>query len=164
MADFTSDFQSFKQSFSFLDMESLTQFTELNPCLIDNSAMNYQSFLSSSIDNFFGNQAQAIPGHSGGNLQSPASVFQPLLTAKTELVHESKKRKALDASKSTSFGNSLSSPQVSETEVERRNVNIHVILSKLFLSSFSFSCFWVLISIRLLDWYAGFRKREKSKT
>ncbi|KAK5802922.1 Transcription factor BEE 1 -like protein [Gossypium arboreum] len=120
MADFTSDFQSFKQSFSFLDMESLNHFTELNPRLLDNSVMNYQSFLPSSIDNFF-SQAQAIPGHEGGNLQSSASVFQPLLTAKTELIHESKKRKALDVSKSSSFGNSLSSPQVSETEVKRRN-------------------------------------------
>ncbi|TYH52901.1 hypothetical protein ES332_D09G060700v1 [Gossypium tomentosum] len=121
MADFTSDFQSFKQSFSFLDMESLNHFTELNPRLLDNSVMNYQSFLPSSIDNFFSNQAQAIPGHEGGNLQSTASVFQPLLSAKTELIHESMKRKALDVSKSSSFGNSLSSPQVSEAEVKRRN-------------------------------------------
>ncbi|XWS60953.1 hypothetical protein CRYUN_Cryun07bG0083400 [Craigia yunnanensis] len=130
MADFTSDFQSFKQSFSLLDidptMESLNQFTELNQSVIDNSALNYQSFVPFSSDNFFNNQAPEIPGSWGDNLpgfihhsnQSSVSVAQPIVTAKTEF-HESKKRKALDVSEISS-GNS-SSPHVSKSGIKRRN-------------------------------------------
>ncbi|EOY21045.1 BR enhanced expression 1 [Theobroma cacao] len=132
MADFTSDFQSFKQSFSFLDidpaMESLNQFAELSPGVIDNSALNFQSFLPFSNDSFFSNQAPEIPGNNWGenlpgfihhsNQSSVVSVAQPTVTSKTEF-HESKKRKALDVSESSS-GNS-SSPQVSESGIKRRN-------------------------------------------
>ncbi|GMI75461.1 BR enhanced expression 3 [Hibiscus trionum] len=114
----------FKHSFSFSDidppMDSLNQFTELNTGLIDYSLLNYQSFFPSSFDNFFSNQTQAIPGDvSRENLQSSMSVVQPNVTAKTEL-HESKKRKALDASKDSS-GNYSSSPRVSQSENKRRN-------------------------------------------
>ncbi|XVF09583.1 hypothetical protein REPUB_Repub07fG0106800 [Reevesia pubescens] len=132
MADFTSDLQSFKQSFSFLDIdptiEPLNQFSELNPSVIDSSALNYQSsFLPFSNDSFFSNQAPEIPGNWGENLpgfihhsnHSSVSVAQPIVTAKTEF-HESKKRKAFDVSESCS-GNS-SSPQVSDCGmIKRRN-------------------------------------------
>ncbi|KAL4362055.1 hypothetical protein GQ457_04G012300 [Hibiscus cannabinus] len=109
MADFTSNLHSFKHSFSFLDidppMDSLDQFTELNPSLVDNSVLNYQSIFPSSFDNLFSNQTQVVPGDvSGGDLQS-----QPIV-AKTEF-HESNKRKSLD-------GNCSSSPRVSQ---KRRN-------------------------------------------
>ncbi|KAE8667784.1 Transcription factor BEE 3 [Hibiscus syriacus] len=76
-------------------MESLNQYTELNPSLIDNSVLNYQSFLPG---NLFSNQTQAIPGV---NLQSSVSVVHPNVTANTEF-HESKKRKALDVFKGSS--------------------------------------------------------------
>ncbi|KAE8729894.1 Transcription factor BEE 3 [Hibiscus syriacus] len=94
-------------------MESLSQFTELNPRLMDNSLLNYQSFLP---DNIFSNQAQAIPG---GNLQSSVSVVQPIVTAKTEF-HESNKRKVSDVFKGCS-GNYSSSPQISQSENKRKN-------------------------------------------
>ncbi|XVF12304.1 hypothetical protein REPUB_Repub08aG0104500 [Reevesia pubescens] len=132
MADFTSDLQSFKQPFSFLDidptMESLNQFGELNQSVIDNSALNYQSsYLQPfSNDNFFSNEAPEIPGNWGENLpgfvhhsnQSSVSVAEPIVTSKTEF-HESKKRKALDVSESSS--GISSSPQVSESGIKRRN-------------------------------------------
>ncbi|KAK9045296.1 hypothetical protein V6N11_059183 [Hibiscus sabdariffa] len=91
-------------------MDSLDQFPELNPSLVDNSVLNYQSFFPSSFDNFFSNQTQVVPGDV---LQSAVSVVQPIVTAKTEF-HESKKRKALD-------GNYSSSPRVSQSENKRRN-------------------------------------------
>ncbi|XWS50740.1 hypothetical protein CRYUN_Cryun12cG0113300 [Craigia yunnanensis] len=129
MADFTSDLQSFKQSFAFLDidptMESLNQFAELNQSVIDNSALNFQSFLSHN--SFFNNQAPEIPDDCRENLpgfihhsnQGSVSVAdQPIFTAKTEF-HESKKRKALDVSECSS-GNS-SSPRVSESGIKRKN-------------------------------------------
>ncbi|XP_022735381.1 transcription factor BEE 1-like isoform X1 [Durio zibethinus] len=130
MADFTSDSQNFKQSFSFLDidptMESLTQFTELNQSVVDNSSLNYQSFLPFSGDNFFSGQAPEILQNWGDNLpgfihhsnHSSVSVAQPIVTARTEF-HESKKRKALDVLESSS-GNS-SCPRVSESGIKRRN-------------------------------------------
>ena len=72
MADFTSDLQSFKQSFSFLDidptMESLNQFAELNQSVIDNSALNFQSFLPYSHNSFFSNQAPEITSNCRENL------------------------------------------------------------------------------------------------
>ncbi|XP_022738210.1 transcription factor BEE 3-like [Durio zibethinus] len=129
MDDFTSGLQSFKQSFSFLDidptMESVNQFAKRNSSVIDNSVLNYQS-LPFSNDNFFSNQASSIPGNWGENLpgfvhhsnHSSVSVAQPIVTAKTEF-QESKKRKALGVSESSS-GNS-SSPQVSESEIKGRS-------------------------------------------
>ncbi|XP_022774861.1 transcription factor BEE 3-like [Durio zibethinus] len=130
MADFTSDLQNFKQSFSFLDidptMESLNQFAELNQSVIDNSALNFQSFLPFSNDSFFSNEAPEIPGNWRENLpdfinysnQGSVSVAHPVVTAKTEF-YESKKRKALDISECTS-GSSYSR-QVSESGIKRRN-------------------------------------------
>ena len=154
MADFTSDLQSFKQSFSFLDidptMEPLNDFTELNQSVIDNSALNYQSFLPFFSDNLFSNEAPEIPGNWGDNLpgfihhsnQGSASVAdQPIFTTKTEF-HESKKRKALNVSECSS-GNS-SSPQVSESGIKRRNVRIKYVQSFFPFQFFLSLCLFVL--------------------
>ncbi|KAE8719744.1 Transcription factor BEE 3 [Hibiscus syriacus] len=108
-------------------MESLNQFTELNPSLIDNSVLNYQRYLP---DNFFSNQTQAIPG---GNLQSSVSVVHPTVTAKTEF-RESKKRKAFDVFKGSSGNHSSSSQNSSrgkrakgaEKEMEKPKEVVHV--------------------------------------
>ena len=153
MADFTSDLQSFKQSFSFLDidptMESLNQFAELNQSVIDNSALNFQSFLPFSHNSFFSNQAPEIPDNRRENLpgfihhsnQGSASVAdQPIFTTKTEF-HESKKRKALNVSECSS-GNS-SSPQVSESGIKRKNVSRCYVQSIFAIPNF----FWGLISL-----------------
>ncbi|OMO50833.1 hypothetical protein COLO4_37877 [Corchorus olitorius] len=144
MADFTSDLQGFKQSFSFLDidpsaMESLNHFGELNQSVnLDNnssSALNFQSFLPFSNDNFFssnqsvhGNWSENLPANFVQQMNSSVSVAlahnnnQPaVVTAKTEMFHEScKKRKALDIVSESSSGIS-SSPQVSESGPKRRN-------------------------------------------
>ncbi|XWS37645.1 hypothetical protein CRYUN_Cryun19dG0062700 [Craigia yunnanensis] len=135
MADFTSDLQNFKQPFSFLEidptMESLNQFAEINQSVIDNSALNFQSFLPFSYYSFFSNQEPEIPGNCRENLpgfihhsdkgSTSLSVAQSIVTAKTEYFHESKKRKDMDVSECSS-GNS-SSPQVFESEIKTRNVS-----------------------------------------
>ncbi|XVE64046.1 hypothetical protein DITRI_Ditri07aG0069800 [Diplodiscus trichospermus] len=130
MADFTSDYQNFNKSFSFLDidpiMEPNHQFAELNQSIIDNSALYFQSFLPCSNDSFFSNQAPEIQGNWRENMQDfihhsnqdPVSVAKPIVTAKSEF-HESNKRKALDVSECSS-GNS-SSPLVAETGIKKRN-------------------------------------------
>ncbi|XVF50570.1 hypothetical protein PTKIN_Ptkin04bG0111700 [Pterospermum kingtungense] len=138
MDRFTSDLQSFKQSFSFLDiddpipttMESPDQFTHLNhnhQSVIENTALNYQSFLPFSSDNLLSNPAIEIPSNWSDNLpafihhstHSSVSAAQPInITAKTEF-QESKKRKSLDLSETSSRNSS--SPQVPQTGIKRRN-------------------------------------------
>ncbi|KAG4184527.1 hypothetical protein ERO13_A09G177000v2 [Gossypium hirsutum] len=126
MADFTTDMQNFKQSFSFMDidpptMESpLNQYGgELNQSVIDNSALNFQTFFPFSNETFFSNQVAEIAGNCRAN---PPSYFHDsnhkgsittlsvahssFVTSRNEF-HDSNKRKSLDLSES-SHGNSSS--------------------------------------------------------
>ncbi|KAE8658606.1 bHLH137 protein [Hibiscus syriacus] len=134
MADFTSDLQNFKYSFSFLDTDPTAMESSLggvlNQSVIDNSfALNFQSFFPFSNDSFFSNQGAEIPGNCRENppgffhdtnqgLAAALSVSRsPIVTAKNEF-QESNKRKSLDVSESSS-GNS-SSPQTFESCIKRR--------------------------------------------
>ncbi|KAE8724003.1 Transcription factor bHLH62 [Hibiscus syriacus] len=136
MADFTSELQNFKQSFSFLDIDPTTVESSLcgvlNQGVIDNSsALNFQTFFPFSNESFFGNQAAEIPGNcrenppgffhdtnQGLTAAFPVSQSVPIVAAKNEF-HESNKRKSSDVSASSS-GNS-SSPQPLESWTKRRN-------------------------------------------
>ncbi|KAK8490132.1 hypothetical protein V6N13_097278 [Hibiscus sabdariffa] len=136
MADFTSDLQNFKQSFSFLDIDPTTMEPSLggvlNHSVLDNpAAMNFQSLFPFSNESFFGNQGAGIPGNCRENppgffhdtnqgLTAALSVSQsvPIVTAKNEF-HGSNKRKSLDVSESSS-GNS-SSPHTFQSWTKRRN-------------------------------------------
>ncbi|GMI96352.1 BR enhanced expression 3 [Hibiscus trionum] len=127
MADFTSDLQNFKQSFSFLDIDSKTMESSLvgvlNQSVIDNSVpLNFQSFFPFSNESFFTNQGAEIPGNCREN---PPGFFHDTnqgltaaLTAKNEFQGKNK-RKSLDVSESSS-GNS-SSPQTFESWIKKRN-------------------------------------------
>ncbi|XP_039062108.1 transcription factor BEE 3-like [Hibiscus syriacus] len=136
MADFTSDLQNFKQSFSFLDIDPTAMESSLagvlNQSVIDDSsALNFQSFFPFSNQSFFNNQGAEILGNCRENLPgffhdtnqglaAALSVSQsPIATAKREFLQENNKRKSLDVSESSS-GNS-SSPQAFESRIKRRN-------------------------------------------
>ncbi|GMI71536.1 BR enhanced expression 3 [Hibiscus trionum] len=130
MADFTSDLQNFKQSFSFLDIDPTTMESSLggvlNHSVIDNpAAMNFQSLFPFSNESFFSNQSAEIPGNCRENphgffhdTNQGLTAVLPIVTAKNEF-HESNKRKSLDVSESSS-GNSTS-PQPFQSWTKRRN-------------------------------------------
>ncbi|KAG8484162.1 hypothetical protein CXB51_022901 [Gossypium anomalum] len=127
MADFTTDMQNFKQSFSFMDIDPATMDSpvlnqyggELNQSVIDNSALNFQTFFPFSNETFFSNQVAEIAGNCRAN---PLSYFHDsnhkgsittlsvahssFVTSRNEF-HDSNKRKSLDLSES-SYGNSSS--------------------------------------------------------
>ncbi|XP_015882980.3 transcription factor BEE 3 [Ziziphus jujuba] len=129
MADFTADLQSFKSSFPCLDidpnMELIHQFAGISPSVLDNSNLNFQTLLPFSNDNFFGNQTAELPvnlaenflGIVNQNNQNHAAPFPQLTPAGNEF-QESKKRKIMEISESSSAN---SSPQVSETGMKRKN-------------------------------------------
>lgn len=89
MAEFTSDFQSFRPSFPFLDiidhMELMNQFKG------DNTILNMQNFMMPfSNDSFLGSSEAQFPGNF-----SAASVSLPISSPEYETHHhEGKKRKA----------------------------------------------------------------------
>ncbi|KAL4297436.1 hypothetical protein GQ457_12G007680 [Hibiscus cannabinus] len=140
MADFTSDLQNFKQSFSFSDIDPTTMESSLvgvlNQSVIDNpaaaAALNFQSFFPFSHESFFfSNQGAEIPGNcrenpsgffhdtnQGLTAAAPSVSQSPIVTAKNEF-QESNKRKSLDVSESSS-GNSIS-PQNFESWIKKRN-------------------------------------------
>ncbi|PNT09623.1 hypothetical protein POPTR_012G055700v4 [Populus trichocarpa] len=134
MADFTADLQSFRPPFPFLDIDpsmvALSQFTEVSQAILDNpSVNNIHSFMPFTSDNFFSHQAPEFPGNLAEgfagifhqNDQNVMPVSQPFTTPGNESeFQESKKRKAMDVSESSSMN---SSPQVSESGSKRRNVN-----------------------------------------
>lgn len=132
MADFTADLASFRPSFPILDfdpsMEQINQFTEINQTILDNSNMNFHSFMPFNNDNFFSPQAPEFPGNLAEsfpaifhqNNQNVMPVSHPTTIPGNEMeFHESKKRKAMDVSESSSMN---SSPQVSDSGVKRKNV------------------------------------------
>lgn len=146
MADFTADLQSFRPSFPFLDidpnMEPTTQFTEVNPAILENinnptfNSHDSSSFMPFTNDNFFSHQTPEFPGslaesfpavfHQSNiqnNAMSAVSHHQPITTttgSECELLLDSKKRKAImDVSESSSMN---SSPQVSDRGTKTRNV------------------------------------------
>lgn len=153
MADFTADLQSFKSSFPCLDidpnMELIHQFAGISPSVLDNSNLNFQTLLPFSNDNFFGNQTAELPvnlaenflGIVNQNNQNHAAPFPQLTPAGNEF-QESKKRKIMEISESSSAN---SSPQVSETGMKRKNVTI---------SFFSFQSVFALIFHFLIILYA----------
>ncbi|KVH90431.1 transcription factor bHLH75-like [Cynara cardunculus var. scolymus] len=123
MEGFTSNFHSFKPSFSFIDvdqnMELLNQFS----IQYDNPSMSSQNFMGFSNDNFFSQQVLPPPDYQF------MQTFQPVFQ------HEKKnvmvipepvplgpvvngKRKATDVSASSS-GNSSPNP-VSENEIDEK--------------------------------------------
>ncbi|KAK9278367.1 hypothetical protein L1049_027932 [Liquidambar formosana] len=126
----TRKLQSLKPSYPFLEvdpnMELVNQFTELNPTVLDSPNLNYHSFMGFSNDTFFSHQTPEFPGNLEENFpgifhlneQNVMPVAQPIVS-EGNYCHESKKRKAMDVSESSS-GNS-SSP-VSETGIKRKNV------------------------------------------
>ncbi|KAJ4827214.1 hypothetical protein Tsubulata_040202 [Turnera subulata] len=134
MADFTADLQSFRPSFPFFDvdqgMEPMNQFIDINPTILENSNLNFHSFMPySTSDNFFsqqapefpGNLAESLPGMFNKSNQSVVAVSQlvPIVAPGNESeIVENKKRKAVDASESSSLN---SSPQVSECGSGRKN-------------------------------------------
>ncbi|KAA8542714.1 hypothetical protein F0562_023787 [Nyssa sinensis] len=131
--------QNFKPSFSFLDfdpnVELLNHFPDLNPSVLDNPNLNFQGFMGFSNDNFLVQQAPEFPGNL---IESFPGIFypddksvvlasEPIVSAGSDF-HESKKRKAMDVSESSS-GNS--SPLVSENGIKRKNVRRGKINEKL---------------------------------
>jgi len=167
MADFTADLQSFRPPFPFLDIDpsmvALSQFTEVSQAILDNpSVNNIHSFMPFTSDNFFSHQAPEFPGNLAEgfagifhqNDQNVMPVSQPFTTPGNESeFQESKKRKAMDVSESSSMN---SSPQVSEIGSKRRNVNV---LNQLSNSTFlaTVCLFWSLIFVHLLGnrtWWA----------
>ncbi|XP_025015386.2 transcription factor BEE 1 [Ricinus communis] len=142
MADFTSDVQGFRPSFPFLDhidpnLEPINQFSDINQSILENSSLNtFQSFLPFSSNNFFSHNHQAVvaaefPGNLADNFPAifnqynsqnamPVSSHQLISTPGTDQSEflETKKRKALDVSESSSFN---SSPQVSENGKGKNN-------------------------------------------
>ncbi|KAF8407801.1 hypothetical protein HHK36_006937 [Tetracentron sinense] len=129
MAAFTGDLLSFKPSLPFLEMDSniemLNQFPELNPSVLEISNLNIQSFMDFSKDNFLAQHQPEFPVNFAHNLpgllhpagQNVMPVAQSVALA-GDVSHESKKRKSMAVSKSSSR---KSSPPVSETGVDGDN-------------------------------------------
>ncbi|CAK9167829.1 unnamed protein product [Ilex paraguariensis] len=128
MADFTSNFQCFEPSIPFLDadpnMELINHFPELNPSAIESSNLNFQNFMGFSNDNFIakqlpefgGNLAENFPGFFPHDHKNVAPVSEPIVYRVDS--HESKKRKHIDVSESSS---GYSSPPASENGIKRKN-------------------------------------------
>ncbi|KAJ8753730.1 hypothetical protein K2173_026406 [Erythroxylum novogranatense] len=133
MADFSADVQSLRPSCPFLDidlsLEPITQFTEINHTMLDNSSLNYHNFLPFSSDNLYTHQAPEFPGNVADNLsdvfqgsnssQNVIPVSDPVgaPASESEIV-DCRKRRAADVSESSSFN---SSPQVSESGTKMKN-------------------------------------------
>ncbi|GLU13000.1 hypothetical protein SLE2022_296500 [Rubroshorea leprosula] len=133
MADFPADLQSFRHSVPYLGidpifMEPINQFAGISQNTLQNSTLNLQDFMPnfSSNGSPFSLQAPDFPGNwtenfqsiiSPGNQQNTVAVSHPIMTEQKKF-HESKKRKAMDLSESSS-GNS--SPRVSGSGIKRRN-------------------------------------------
>ncbi|KAK3007497.1 hypothetical protein RJ639_014696 [Escallonia herrerae] len=126
MADFSSNLQSLKPSFSFLNfdpnMELMSQFAGLNSSIVENSTLNFQSFFGFSNDTLCTQQVPDFPGYLAENFPS---IFHPdeknVLPVSGPVgddVRQSKKRKATQYSETSS---GISSPLVSENEIERNN-------------------------------------------
>lgn len=130
MAQFTEDFQSFRPSFPFLDidpsMELINQFIGMNPHVLDNSHVNMQNLMPFSTDSFFGSQEPDFPGnlegsfpglgHNVNNNALPVSL--PNFQAENE-IHEGKKRKTMDIPETSSAN---STPAASESGIKIKNV------------------------------------------
>lgn len=138
MADFTSDLQSFRSSFPFVDIdpaiEPINQFSEINQTNLN----SFQGFLPFSNDNFLGQQtvpefpgnlAENFPGifqhninNRNSNVDVPSASYQaiPSVTNYND-PSDSKKRKAVDVVSESSSMNS--SPQVSRSGIKRKNVS-----------------------------------------
>ncbi|KAK2987524.1 hypothetical protein RJ640_030193 [Escallonia rubra] len=124
MADFSSNLQqSLRPSFSFLsfdpNMELMSQFAGLNPSVVENSTLNFQSFFGFSNENLC---TQHVPDFPGNLAENFPSIFHPdeknVLPVSGPVVQESKKRKATEYSETSS---GISSPLVSENEIGRNN-------------------------------------------
>ncbi|CAK9181741.1 unnamed protein product [Ilex paraguariensis] len=129
MADFTSNLQSFEPSISFLDadpsMGLINQFPELNQIVIESSNLSFQSFMSFSNDNLFTKQLSDFSGNLEENFpcifhhddKNDIPVSGHFVSGGD--FQESKKRKAIDASESSS---GYSTPPASENGITRQNV------------------------------------------
>ncbi|CAK7349713.1 unnamed protein product, partial [Dovyalis caffra] len=118
-----------RQKYIDPSMVAINQFTEVNQGieLVNPSMNNFHSFMPFTSDNFFshqapefpGNLAESFPGIFHQNDQNVVPVSQPFTTPGNESeFQESKKRKAMDVSESSSMN---SSPQVSESGSKKRN-------------------------------------------
>ncbi|CAK9171395.1 unnamed protein product, partial [Ilex paraguariensis] len=128
MADFTSNLQSFEPSISFLDadpsMGLINQFPELNQIVIESSNLSFQSFMSFSNDNLFTKQLSDFSGNLEENFpcifhhddKNDIPVSGHFVSGGD--FQESKKRKAIDASESSS---GYSTPPASENGITRQN-------------------------------------------
>uniref|UniRef100_A0A2C9W036 Uncharacterized protein n=1 Tax=Manihot esculenta TaxID=3983 RepID=A0A2C9W036_MANES len=139
--EFTANLQGFKPSFPFLDtdpnLEPINQFTVVNQTIQQtsnlNSIHNFNMLLSG--DTFFnhqatsaefpGNLADNFPGifhqNNQNNIMPEVSRGHSFSTAGNESeVLESKKRKAMDVSETSSL---KSSPQVSESGKAKNVIN-----------------------------------------
>ncbi|XP_054820368.1 transcription factor BEE 1-like isoform X2 [Prosopis cineraria] len=107
MAEFATDLQAFRSSFHFLDidpsMELINQFTGMRPCVLDNSALHFQSLISFSCDTslaspqpqFERKLEEIFPSLVHHVNHNAVPVSSPNFPGENE-VHESKKRKPTD--------------------------------------------------------------------
>ncbi|KAJ8773071.1 hypothetical protein K2173_028248 [Erythroxylum novogranatense] len=134
MAGFPADLQSFRHSFPFSDidqsMETITQFTEINGDMLDNSSLSCHNFMPYSNLNFYTQQAPEFPGnltenlhavfHQSGSNQNVLPVSKPIGSPANESeTLDGGKRKAKVVSESSPMN---SSPQVSESGIKRKSL------------------------------------------
>ncbi|KAK6925264.1 Myc-type, basic helix-loop-helix (bHLH) domain [Dillenia turbinata] len=122
MAAFTPNFQNLNPLFPYSEIDPNI---ELVNHFLENTHVNFQSFLGFSNDNFFsqapefaGNLADIFPNIFDSENSKSAPISQSVVTPVDDHLHESKKRKAFDLLESSS-GNS--SPIVSDTNITRKN-------------------------------------------
>jgi hypothetical protein len=171
MAEFPADLQSFRPSFPVLDidpnMDIINQYAGLNPCVLETSNLDFQSFMPFSNHNVFTHQAPEFTANLAENIpttfhefnQNVEPVDQHINVAAENEFYESKKRKTMDLAESSS---GTSSPTVSEDVIQKKKKKVMIIFTYYIAQLgfvFAFLASWVI----LFCMFAELRKRKESE-